>query len=149
MNDTLGLALPICALSLVCVGLLAVIAVIAVRFLGFVVPGWLSHYTDILGGKAERTSILPPDTTRRQRANFSSQAAVDLDFDAAVARHQANKNRPRPTGAPPKPAISAGPAGDAQTPSLRRRRRRPEQDYDDDEVFGGLLDVDGDGSPEL
>jgi hypothetical protein len=147
MNDTVGLALPICALSLVCAGLLAVIALIAVRFLGFVVPGWLSHYTDVLAGKAERGSILPPDTSRSQRADFRAQS-VDLDFDAAVARHQA-KNNWRPTGAPPKPSLSAGTAGDVQTPSLRRRRRRPREGYSEDEIHGGLLDIDGDGDPDI
>ena len=148
MNDTLGLVIPICALSLVCVGLLAVIAVIAVRFLGFAVPGWIGHYTEILGGKAERTSILPPETARRQRPDFRSQA-VDLDFDAAVARHQANKDRPRPSGTPPAiGAQSVPPLPDSPNPTLRRRKR-PQEGYSQDEIHGGLLDEDGDGDVDF
>ena len=145
MVETLGLLIPICALSLVCIGLLAVAAVIGVRFLGFSMPGLLGPLGDFLDGEVDDVPSVP-QTTRRRRTGLRDQP-IDLDFDAAVARHQADKDSPRPSTSPsPFDAQNMPPADDFPTPSRRRRRR---DRYDDDEIHGGLLDEDGDGDVDF
>jgi hypothetical protein len=83
----------------------------------------------------------------RQRRDLRSQVQ-GLDFDSAVARHRGEPVPPTQPietpaqGLPPAEPPQVGP----NTPSLRQRQRR-KKDSDDnlDEVFGGMLDGDGDG----
>ncbi len=150
MTETLTLLIPICALSLVCVGLLAVAAILIMSLLGAGLPGVLGQMREFMGGEADDVDTFVPQT-RSRRTNFRDQAA-DLDFDAAIARQQANKDRLRPTrtSTPPSPfdAQSADDATDFSSPSLRRRKRR-RSDYSEDEIHGGLLDEDGDGDVDF
>lgn len=102
--------------------------------------GGVDEYTD----KDDETvgGYVPQRARRDLRAQAQS-----LDFDAAVARHRGQPVPPtQPTDAPAQSAQNTPPTTDVDTPSLRsRRQRRRERDDNLDEVFGGLLDVDGDG----
>jgi hypothetical protein len=96
----------------------------------------------MLGGQPADLPFVQP--SQRRRTSLRDQV-TDLDFDAAVARQQAEKNPKSPPGfSPTIGAQSAGDQTDFSTPSLRRKRRRKEG-YSEDEIHGGLLDEDGDG----
>jgi hypothetical protein len=153
MNEGTALILAFCAVALVGA---AVVLWAALRFAGGVLPEWLSSLSDVLGGDSGDAAPAPLSRGRssRRRPDLRQQAQ-SLDFDAALARHRQENNAPP---APP-PAgiqnISAAPqrrsvappwsdhvpvSGNGDKPALRRRR-----DRNQDEIFGGRLDEDGDG----
>lgn len=91
-----------------------------------------------------------PAAPRRERADLRAKAE-SVDFDAALARHSAQD---APPGPPPLPGPPPGPPdlGPLPPASAHRRARpapRAGDDYSDDEIFGGILDDDGDGYPDL
>jgi hypothetical protein len=82
----------------------------------------------------------------RHRRDLRAQAQ-ELDFDSAVARHRGEPVPPtQPVQAPAQalPPVET-PQVSPNAPSLRQRRRKKADDDSLDEVFGGLLDADGDG----
>jgi hypothetical protein len=90
---------------------------------------------------------------QRQRRDLRAQAQ-SLDFDSAVARHRGEPvppTQPVDASAQSTPSQNTTPTPDANTPSLRsqRRRRRNANDESLDEVFGGMLDTDGDGDVDF
>ncbi|MGQ9889097.1 MAG: hypothetical protein ACUVSX_11500 [Aggregatilineales bacterium] len=68
--------------------------------------------------------------------------AQGLDFDAAVTRHSAQNAPPAAQGARPP---DLGPLSRVESP---RRQSRFGREFSDDELFGGVLDDDGDGYPD-
>jgi hypothetical protein len=105
--------------------------------------GGVDEYTDkndeTVGGYVQQ----------RAHRDLRSQAQ-SLDFDSAVARHRGEPvppTNPADASAQPFPAQNTTPTTDANAPSLRSRGKRRRQQNDDslDEVFGGMLDTDGDG----
>ena len=84
---------------------------------------------------------------QKQRRDLRTHAQ-SLDFDAAVARYRGEPVPPtQPVDASAQSAPTQQTTPDVNTPSLRSRRRPRRQPQDDslDEVFGGMLDADGDG----
>jgi hypothetical protein len=159
MSENLSLLIPVCALALVCGGLLLVGLVLLLRMIGGSVPKWLGGLDRALGGDP-RLDPSPPPSRRRSGERLRPE---DLDFDAAVARHaeqgvitkpdspdfsaqqfdedSAPRDRPsRRMQSDQAPLDSNLPP--AQGPIRKRRRKRG---LSDDEVFGGMLDDDGDG----
>ncbi|NDJ61785.1 MAG: hypothetical protein GYB67_11710 [Chloroflexi bacterium] len=164
MQDNAGLILGICGLALVCVGLPLIGAFLALRLSG---SGVLELFA-LMGQEAREgtaeieRSVPPPPRTdlrsvaanndfdtalARQQIRRNPGSAVtgraaddDLSFDAALRRQQ---NDSSPTGRGDR-ARNDGPPRDHG--DLRGNRRY--RDYSDDEVFGGLLDDDGDGRPD-
>jgi hypothetical protein len=151
MNEGLLLILALCAVALVGLGLLALLVFGVLR-------RHAPKLLQILGGAGavfaseEPASKIDARLNRRRRANFRDRAE-SLDFDAALARHQQG-DAPLPFR-PQGQASSANPAGQrtnhrvqpaespfGDTPPPLRRRRR---DRNQDEIFGGMLDEDGDG----
>ncbi len=136
MND-FGILIPTCALALVCGGLIVVALVLGFRFVGGSLPGFLG------GAEEDKVQTVPRG---RPRPNLRAQADA-LDFDAAVARH-AGENSP---ATPESPDFKAqridAPADPPLSDSYRRRRKR--RDRNEDEIFGGMLDDDGDGSVDF
>lgn len=96
-----------------------------------------------------RASPEPRPAVRRERPDLRAKAQ-SVDFDAAVTRYSAEDDPLGPPGAPraqgaPPPDLGAAPP----SAPLRSRRSRSGRGYSDDEVFGGILDEDGDGYPNL
>jgi hypothetical protein len=82
-----------------------------------------------------------PVATHRDKPDLRAKAQ-SVDFDDALMRHSAEAPPPETPGTP-LPPPDLGPL-----PSHSRRAQRS-RDYSDDEIFGGILDPDGDGDPEL
>ena len=77
------------------------------------------------------------------------QIADAHDFDSALARQMALDNAPHDSPAPPI-APQTLPPSDKRPAFLDRSPRTDERRRDyDDEIFGGLLDFDGDGDPDI
>jgi hypothetical protein len=90
---------------------------------------------------------------QRPRPDLRAQAQ-SLDFDSAVARHRGEPvppTQPVDASAQSTPTQNTVPTPDTSAPPLRSRRRPRRQPKDDnlDEVFGGMLDNDGDGDVDF
>jgi hypothetical protein len=133
------LLLGVCGLALVC-GTILVVAVIVMARLGGGTMGFLS----LFGGRDanrddEATSYVP-----RPRPNL--RRIVDTqDFDAAVAKNIV-QNDPNAFSGSGSGSHPASPRLDAARRGGRTRRNTSSDEYSSDEVFGGILDDDGDGS---
>ncbi len=172
MNEFMPAILAACGFGILCVGLIVVGVLVAVRLLGGGLMDNLGFLGDMLGGETNDYTALPRQRGRGQRPNFRERAQM-VDFDAQVAskrqqnppaalkgdsqsleRRSAAPNegfQPLGGSPPPPPASTNPPAVDLGTntypdkydsPRLGARRRR---DRNQDEVFGGMLDEDGDG----
>jgi hypothetical protein len=181
MSDTLGILLPVCALALVCGGLLALAIYLGFRFVSGNLPGIFD------GGSSEDDIKTTPFGRPRPNLRASAEA---LDFDAAVARH-AGENSALSPEAPEYNAekfdfdtsspisgrimrdgrhrrVTGGTPGREQDQDFRRVeggepspkasdlppidspiRRRKRRGRSDDEIFGGMLDDDGDGDVDF
>ncbi len=142
-QDSLPLILGVCGLSVVCLTILAVVALVAVRFAGrgfLPILGLVRGMTDDDEGKPVPAAT--PRTDLRQIARAH-------DFDSALARQMARDQSPADQPAPTIPSQTLPPSD--QRPAFLDRHPRPDErrrDYDD-ELFGGLLDFDGDGEPDI
>lgn len=156
MNDLGSVVLAFCGIGVVCGGALGLLLFLVARFTGgslfisaIATVGnlfWNNDEVDEgydLEGRAERR---PGVRTRLK----DKRQAMDLDFESAVARHQSgDPNEPLPpdTDPPATPSLRNSP----EPPPLgnrppRRDRRR--QEFHEDEIFGGMLDDEGDGYPD-
>lgn len=136
MENT-ALLLSVCAFSLVCLGLVALIGWFGFRLFGLhflAIAPWATNTADD-EEIAEAKTYRPP---RRRASRDLRSRARDFDFDSAVQRHQQN---PPPPGMPPPPDFTRG----AKPPPLRPQRdarRRSRRDENEDEIFGGILEDD-------
>lgn len=142
-QDSLPLMLGVCGLSVVCLTILVVVALVAVRFAGrgfLPILGLVRGITDDEEGKP-----VPAATPRTDLR----QIAQTHDFDSALARQMVRGSTPTEPPAPTIPSQSLPPSD--QRPAFLDRHPRSDErrrDYDD-EIFGGLLDFDGDGEPDV
>lgn len=137
MNETLLVFIAGCGLALVVVGLIAAVAIWIFRRSGVDLFDTLGAAGEIFGGDDDNEPVSARGESRRgasRKANLRAQAE-SLDFDAAVSRYTASSD-----SAPPGSAARH----DEQSPI--RRRRRSDRGRTDDEIFGGMLDEDGDGT---
>jgi hypothetical protein len=143
--------IAIAGFAVVCAGLLFVALLIVLRvtgrsamsFLGLFIRGSMRDK-----GEDEVSYIPRPQPNLRQIAD-------SIDFEAAVAKNVVEQEEFGASSVPPQGTNLKDHDSwqDLNTPSLERARRlgnqqgirRRPQDYDNDEVFGGLLDNDGDG----
>lgn len=161
--DILPVVLAVCAIGLVGIGLVVVVGFTVLRRWAPQLMGLLGGAESILGNQ-EPTNLPKPGESTRRRTNLRDKAA-SLDFDSALARHQQTPippstsvqvQRATPASAPrveqnpfsngtrpgqPFGQATTSPFGDDSIPPLRRKRR----DRNQDEIFGGKLDEDGDG----
>lgn len=163
-----GLVLGACGLGIVCFGVVAVMLFVVLRLTGRGYMEFLSVFTPAKEDKDE------PNYQARSRPNLR-HIAQGADFDAAIAKNVVQDElRPTSSGFPAHaapPSFSSGtpvtfgqpvtpPSFDDQppaglppaTPRLRNfdplnrtRRDRNRDNYSQDEIFGGILDDDGDG----
>lgn len=132
VNQSTGLILGVCGLSVACAGVLVFLALAFFRLTGRSVPA-------LLPGRGEpgTAAKLP----RRRRINLRAKAQA-VDFDSALRAQPGNDALSDPRLPPSSSFDRPSPRRDLRSRSRLRR-------HDDDEVFGGLLDADGDGSPDL
>lgn len=142
-----------CALSLVCLGLIALLAFVVVRFTGRTIG-------EIIGGDADEENLgmgniqSAPGGSRRSAGSSLRDRARNLDFDAAIQRQQGRTPMPpdlrRSAGGTDFNAQSSGdrrdvPPGFEEPPrgNLRSQRTRRREDnveiYDDE--GGDLFDL--------
>lgn len=151
MDSNAGVLIAIAGFAVVCAGLLFVLLLIVLRVTGRSAMSFLGLFIrNATSDKGEdEVSYIP-----RRQPNLR-QIAESVDFDAAVAKNVVEQEEFGASTAPP-PGDNPKDHDswqDLNTPSLERARRlgnqqgirRRPQDYDNDEVFGGLLDNDGDG----
>ena len=137
--DIGGVLLAICGFSVVCLGLLALAAVVIARFTGrnFVAP--------FLRQDDYEEEILRPTPGRRSVKGRSSLRATrsSLDFDEAIERHrQGEGEKPKFDSQPPSPRQLGGASrfgeqlGSRRTGSQSRKRQDDTYEiYDDEEGF--------------
>jgi hypothetical protein len=163
MQDNSLLVISVCGLAVVCVGLLAIVGFLVLRFTGhtvreFLGGGNVSGVVDSLSGADDREDSLSRRRRAARRPSTSDlrSRAESLDFNAAVQRHRTGESGPSAQGAPrpnvplpprqPASPFEGQPAED--TSSRRRRRRSTRDDEEIDDMLGGFLD-DGDGDLDL
>jgi hypothetical protein len=153
MQDSSLVVISVCAISLICAGLLGGIVFLALRISGHTLREFLGGETipDAIDSMAGVEKPTPRNRLRAQTplqtSNLRAQAD-NLDFDAAVAHYRSNPS------APAAPPIPFNPSGATQTapslddeaqPSDRRRRRRGTRDEQEmDDMLGGFMDEGGD-----
>ncbi len=175
MNDLMPVILAACGFGFLCVGLIVVGLFVLVRFTGSSILGNMGDFGFISQflnpGESDYTAP-SRQRGRGQRPNFRERAQM-VDFDQAVAsKRQQNppaaikgdshslqrpgaapnagfqpqgSSRPQPPASTTPPSIDLGNRDypdKYSSPRLGARRRR---DRNQDEVFGGMLDEDGDG----
>ena len=149
MQDPTLAIVAICAFALICLGLIAIVGFLVLRFTGRTLgdilgEGGLPGVVDTLADEDDD----PLSGTRRRRRTSGSDLraqAQSLDFDAAVTKY---KNQPASSSAP----VSRSPFPPTQTPPerelpdnstrLRRKRRKGNEDDGDDgdEMYEHFLD---------
>lgn len=154
MQDPALALVAICGFSVICIGLIAVLGFLLLRFTGRTVGGFLGGgglhglFSSLSG--ADDPDDEPTSINRRRRTPVATDLraqAQSLDFDAAVNQYKSQplNQSPTTTGTPnPFPPIQPQslntPDPDSATSSRRRRRRGSDEDAEGDEMFGGFLD---------
>ncbi len=146
MNDVSPVLLAVCGVLIVALGLLIVGGFLMYRFLRFNIFSmamgyFMKHQGDSLESDPQ---ILPSQRSHNLRAKAES-----LDFDAAIARHSKDPQAAPTTEAKAQtnvPDVFEGfkPSDYASRSNGTGKKRR--RDGNEDEIFGGMLDEDGDGS---
>jgi len=135
VDESTGLLLGVCGLGITCTGVMVFLALAFFRVTG-------RSLLAFLPGRDSGTPAIA--RLSRRRINLRERAKA-VDFDSALQTYAA-----RQSGRAPEPPATLPPRFDkpARPPSAfnLRRRLRPR---DEDEIFGGLLDIDGDGEPDL
>lgn len=154
--DPLLVLISVCGVSVVCVGLIGVLAVLLLRFTGrnlFQGVGGLEGVVGALAGVGEDSGDADYERLQRrspQRRDLRAEAQ-SLDFQSSVEKYRGGpasaSAAPRPTAPVPRPVAPTTNPFDAP-PNLDNRlgsrRRRNEPDEDEDGLMGSFLD-DGDG----
>jgi hypothetical protein len=154
MQDPALALVAICGFSLICVGLIAVLGFMVLRFTGRSVSGMLGGgglhglFSSLSG--ADDPDDEPSSINRRRRTPAATDLraqAQSLDFDAAVNQYKNQPLRPTTTStgtANPFPSAQPQslnqPDPDTSTSPRRKRRRGSDEDAEGDEMFGGFLD---------
>ena len=192
MVESVPLLLAICAFAVVAVGLVAIVGFVIIRFVLRGVGGLPTEIFGALGGilgdENAESANFQASRARRRSSGGLRDMAVDLDFDAAVARHASDADAATPdpdhsvsderlspspvktqspisgrimrdgryrrvTGGTPgrekdqdfRRVGDERPLPDFDMPEVEKPLRRKRRDRNQDELFGGMLDEDGDG----
>jgi hypothetical protein len=147
MNEISPVLLAVCGFLIVALGLIIVGGLLMYRFLRFNIFSMaMGYFMRHQGDEVEADPQIVPV----QRSHNLRAKAEALDFDAAVARHSKDTqtspvSKPKATSADAfegfKPADYT-----SRTNGTSKRRRR---DGNEDEIFGGMLDEDGDGDVDF
>jgi len=153
MQDNTLIILGLCGVALVCAVIGALIFHWITRSIGrFFVIGLVRR---LIGGVDDYTNddeTVRPYTAQHAHRDLRAEAQ-SLDFDSAVARYRGepvSPTNPSDASAQSLPPANSQPTL-GPTPPLRSRRQRRRNEHEDslDEVFGGMLDADGDGDIDM
>jgi hypothetical protein len=147
MNDISPILLAVCGILIIALGLIVVGGLLMYRFLRFNIFRMAMGYFMQHQGDALESD---PQIAPMQRSHNLRAKAEALDFDAALARHSKDPHSPSTQEAKPQTSAadafegfkSADHVPSANGTGASKRRRR---DRNEDEIFGGMLDEDGDG----
>ena len=156
MQDNSALLIAVAGFAVVCAGTLFIALLIVLRVTGRSAMSFLSLLIRGANGDPEEEG---PVYVQPARPDLR-QIAESVDFEAAVAKNVVEQREfgtgstPALSDTPPPPNADKLPPG--ATPRLERAKRlgrdevprRRRRDYSDDEIFGGILDVDGDNYPD-
>lgn len=141
--DLGGIGLAICGFSLLCLGLLAVLAVVVLRFTGTTVMDLMD---DLTGGGRDEPESVPSERRRNLASGQELRArAQSLDFDEAVRRHGGESSIPSASAYDQADNSTENSGlGDAPRSGGLRSRNRRNRDgyeiYDDRDDDGGIID---------
>lgn len=133
----IGVIVAICAMSLVCLGVIVVVGLWLIRAVGGSVINPLASLMGEVDGDIENEPEFTRGASRLRRPTESSirQKRQSLDFDAAVQRHREKSDSSSDQGSD-HPSLHRPGAGafnkdyDAKGPSAKERRRRRKDDYE-------------------
>jgi hypothetical protein len=155
MGDNTLVILGVCGAALVFMAIGAFLFFWVTRSLNrFFIVGLVRR---LIGGVDEYTDkddeTVGGYVSQRARRDLRAKAQ-SLDFDSAVARHRGEPvppTDPADASAQPLTTQNTTPTTNVNSPSLRSRTNRRKRPNDDnlDEVFGGMLDTDGDGDMDF
>ncbi|PJF27036.1 MAG: hypothetical protein CUN53_05575 [Phototrophicales bacterium] len=128
--------LAVCGLGIVCVGLI-VIGLIGLRLGGGVLDFFSIFSNASMVEDDERVQV-------SRRPNLRNIANAN-DFDSAVAKNVIRQDQNIPSLRDSRPSSARLDAARRSTLNPDQRRKQND-DYSEDEIFGGILDEDGDGS---
>ncbi len=128
--------LAVCGLGIVCIGL------IVLGFIGLRLGGGVLDFFSIFSNASKVEDDEVVHVSRRPNLRKIANAN---DFDSAVAKNVIKQDQNIPTLRTRRPSSARLNAARRSAPNTDRRRRRND-DYSEDEIFGGILDEDGDGS---
>lgn len=150
MDNISPVLLAACGFLVVCLGLVVVGALLMYRLLRVNI---FSMAMGIFMRPSADEPVSAPIVSRKQEDHDLRAKAQALDFDAAVARY---RNDPDTPAAQTETGFQSQKVDDFEgfkpadhipdNDSTSRRRRR---DRNEDEVFGGYLDADGDGDVDF
>lgn len=142
MDQSTGLLSGLCGLGIICSGLLLVGLLVVIRLTG---RGLLPLLSIFLNRRADSKPVDMP-LPRRRRVDLRARAQ-SADFDSALAAASYQE----PDAPPPASPLGATPQTAPLPPAApdrpwRNGRRRPRNE---DEIFGGMLDNNGDGDVDF
>jgi hypothetical protein len=145
MSDISPVLLAVCGVLMVAVGLIIVGGLLMYRLLRFNIFGMaMGYFMKHQGDELESDPQIAPV----QRSHNLRAKAEALDFDAALARHNKDAQTSPVTEAKAQTSLPDAFEGfkpsdyTSRTNGASKKRRR---DGNEDEIFGGMLDEDGDG----
>lgn len=136
MLDNPLIILAVCGLGIVCIGL------IVLGFIGLRLGGGILDFFSIFSNASRVEDDESVNVSRRPNLRNIANAN---DFDAAVAKNVIKQDQNIPTLRGNRPSSARLDAARRSTLNPEHRRRQND-DYSEDEIFGGILDEDGDGS---
>jgi hypothetical protein len=128
--------LAVCGLGIVCIGL------IVLGFIGLRLGGGVMDFFSIFSNASKDEDDDFVNVSRRPSLRNIANAN---DFDTAVAKSVIKQDQNIPTLGTRRPSSARLDAARRSTLNADRRRKQGD-DYSEDEIFGGILDEDGDGS---
>jgi hypothetical protein len=152
--DPMLVLISVCGASIVCVGLIGVLAVLLLRFTGrnlFASVGGLGGLVTTMAGVGDEDGDDDYERLQRQspqRRDLRAQAQ-SLDFQSTVEKYRGGQPSASAAPRPPQPASRPTTTNPFDTPPtlddrLTSRRRRADEGEDEDGLMGSFLD-DGDG----
>lgn len=136
MLDNPLIILAVCGLGIVCIGL------IVLGFIGLRLGGGILDFFSIFSNASRVEDDEKVHVSRRPNLRRIANAN---DFDAAVAKNVIRQEQNIPSLRGSRPSSARLDAARRSTLNSGQRRNRSDE-YSNDEIFGGILDEDGDGS---
>lgn len=153
-NNTL-IILGVCGVTAVISAVIILAALLLLRIMRFSVFGIVRGFIEPLLSPPGENPSAPPEAYLTRSPHDLKAKAQELDFDAAVAKYRSEE--PQEPGY--KPAIEPAELTNIDAQIAREdtlppapsplAKRRVDRQKREDEIFGGFMDVDGDGDEDF